>query len=163
MTDAKELSSTAVSLMGKDGNFMLIPQTMTKWDAAKHLGSGTDNNGVYLSVLVSITHKDGVALYPTDGKYAWAATPLEIAGGLEAGKKYVITLDFKDGAGYQDPETNKPVGFTPATGVEISSDPVKPATPKPGAPILTNQPIKFTVKVEGWQDSGANTINMPNA
>ena len=163
MTTATELSATPVSLMGQEGNFMLIPQTITKWDAATHLESGTDNNGVYLSVLLSITNKEGVAIYPTDGKYAWAATPLEIAGGLEAGKKYVITLDFKDGAGYQDPEINKPVGFNPATGVEISSDPVKPATPKPGTPILTNQPIKFTVKVEGWQDSDANTIIMPNA
>lgn len=163
MTEAKELSSTAVSLMGKDGNFMLIPQTMTKWDAAKHQGSDTDNNGVYLSVLLNITNKEGVAIYPTDGKYAWAATPLEIAGGLEAGKKYVITLDFKDGAGYQDPEANKPAGFTTATGVEISSDPVKPAMPKPGTPILTNQHIKFTVQIEDWQGSDANTINMPNA
>lgn len=162
MIVAKELSVSAVSLMGKDGSFMFIPQTLTKWDAAKHFGNGTDNNGVYLSVLVSITTKDDVSVYPTDGKYAWAATPLEITGGLEAGKKYVITLDFKDGAGYQDPEANKPAGFTPATGVEISNDPVKPATPKPGAPILTNKPIKFTVKVEGWRDS-TNTIDMPNA
>ena len=167
MGAAQDLSTTAVSLMGADGNFMFIPQTLTKWDAAAHLGTattaGTDNNGVYLSVLVSITTNNGVAIYPTDGKYAWAATPLEITGGLEPGKKYVITLDFKDGAGYQDPEADKPAGFTPASGVEISDNPVAPATPKPGTPILTNQPIKFTVTVEDWVDGGASTIDKPNA
>lgn len=156
MQGAKELSTNAVSLMGTDGNFMLIPQTLTKWDAAKHRTEGTDNEGVYLSVLLNITTKEGVNIYPTDGKYAWAATPLEVAGGLEPGKKYVITLDFKDGAGYQDPEMGKPTGFTPATGVEISDNPVSPAASKPGTPILSNQVVKFTVTVEGWKN-----INKP--
>ena len=158
MQEAQELSATPVSLMGTDGNFMLIPQTLTKWDAAKHRTDGTDNEGVYLSVLLNITTKEGVNIYPTDGKYAWAATPLEIAGGLEPGKKYVITLDFKDGAGYQDPEMGKPTGFTPATGVEISDNPVSPA--KPGTPILSNQVVKFTVTVEGWQNSD-KPLEMP--
>ena len=160
MQEAKELSITPVSLMGTDGNFMLIPQTLTKWDVAKHRTEGTDNEGVYLSVLLNITTKDGVTIYPTDGKYAWAATPLEIPGGLEPGKKYVITLDFKDGAGYQDPEGDKPAGFTPATGVEISDNPVSPAAPKPGTPVLSNRVIKFTVTVEGWQNSD-KTLEMP--
>ena len=158
MQEAQELSATAVSLMGTDGNFMLIPQTLTKWDAAKHRTEGTDNEGVYLSVLLNITTKEGVNIYPTDGKYAWAATPLEIAGGLEPGKKYVITLDFKDGAGYQDPEGDKPSGFTPATGVEISDNPVSPA--KPGTPILSNQVVKFTVTVEKWKNSD-KPLDMP--
>ena len=157
MQEAQELSATAVSLMGKDGNFMLISQTLTKWDAAKHRTEGTDNEGVYLSVLLNITTKEGVNIYPTDGKYAWAATPLEIAGGLEPGKKYVITLNFKDGAGYQDPEGDKPAGFTPAAGVEISDS---PAAPKPGTPILSNQAIKFKVTVEGWQNSD-KPLEMP--
>lgn len=160
MEGAKELSATAVSLMGTDGNFMLIPQTLTKWDAAKHRTEGTDNEGVYLSVLLNITTKEGVNIYPTDGKYAWAATPLEIAGGLEPGKKYVITLDFKDGAGYQDPEMGKPSGFTPATGVEISDNPVSPATSKPGTPILSKQVVKFTVTVEEWKNSD-KSLEMP--
>lgn len=160
MEGAQELTTTPVSLMGKDGNFMLIPQTLTKWDAAKQRTEGTDNNGVYLSVLLNITTKEGVNIYPTDGKYAWAATPLEIADGLEPGKKYVITLDFKDGAGYQDPEGNKPAGFTPTAGVEISDNPVNPATPKPGTPILSNQVVKFTVTVDAWQSSD-KTLGMP--
>ena len=160
MEGAQELSATAVSLMGKGGNFMLIPQTLTKWDVATHRDNGTDNEGVYLSVLLNITTKDGVTIYPTDGKYAWAATPLEIPDGLQPGKKYVITLDFKDGAGYQDPEGDKPAGFTPATGVEISDNPVSPATPKPGTPVLSNRVIKFTVTVEGWQNSD-KTLEMP--
>ena len=160
MQEAKELSTTPVSLMGTDGNFMLIPQTLTKWDAAKHRTDGTDNEGVYLSVLLNITTKEGVNIYPTDGKYAWAATPLEIAGGLEPGKKYVITLDFKDGAGYQDPEGDKPSGFTPATGLEISDNPVRPATSKPGTPILSKQVVKFTVTVEEWQNSD-KPLEMP--
>lgn len=160
MQEAKELSTNAVSLMGTDGNFMLIPQTLTKWDAAKHRNDGTDNEGVYLSVLLNITTKEGVTIYPTDGKYAWAATPLEITGGLEPGKKYVITLDFKDGAGYQDPEGAKPSGFTPATGVEISDRPVSPTAPKPGTPILSNQVVKFTVTVEEWKNSD-KPLEMP--
>lgn len=158
MQEVQELTTTPVSLMGKDGNFMLIPQTLTKWDAAKQRTEGTDNEGVYLSVLLNITTKEGVNIYPTDGKYAWAAIPMEIAGGLEPGKKYVITLDFKDGAGYQDPETDKPAGFTP--GVEISDSPVSPAAPKPGTPILSNQVVKFTVTVEGWQNSD-KSLGMP--
>ena len=63
----------------------------------------------------------------------------------EAGKKYVYTLDFSEGAGKVDPE--KP-------------DPADPNDPfNPGEDIL-GSPIKFTVEVSEWEDAGAQDITM---
>ncbi|MDE5773786.1 MAG: fimbrillin family protein, partial [Muribaculaceae bacterium] len=130
------LSGTAASLMGEAGNGMFIPQSLTPWDPI----SDPDNvaRGNYLSVLVNITTADGTQLYPfpsdkqldSTGKkrqYAWASIP--ISGKWEAGKKYVYTLDFTNGAGNVDPDD-----------------------PTPGNPVL-GKDIKFTVNVLDWAEA----------
>lgn len=138
------LSSTPVSIMGPSGNAMLLPQTLTPWSP-----TGDPDNvarEAYLSVYVQITTSAGTEVYPfpSDNRidentgqqrvYAWASIPL--SGTWEAGKKYVYTLDFSNGAGYTDPD-----------------DPI------PGKPVL-GDPIKFTVNVEPWQ-STPGTLPMP--
>lgn len=136
---AKTLSSNAVSVMGKGGNAMFIPQQLTAWDPV----GDPDNvaREAYLSVYVRITNADGVVLYPFSSdnridpntkqkrQYAWASIPINTK--WEQGKKYIYTLDFTDGAGNVDPD-----------------DPI------PGKPVL-GDPIKFTVNVENWVDTPA--------
>ena len=63
----------------------------------------------------------------------------------EAGKKYVYTLDFTNGAGKVDPEKEEP------------TDPTDPF--HPGDDILGDSPIKFTVTVTEWVEE-AKDINM---
>ena len=140
--DTVTLSSTPVSIMGASGNAMLLPQTLTPWSPK----DDPDNvaREVYLSVLINITSADGMRVYPfpTDTKkddngnqrtYAWASIPL--SGTWEAGKHYIYTLDFTNGAGYVDPD-----------------DPI------PGKSVLGG-PIKFTVDVDNWAQP--DTIDVP--
>lgn len=134
----KTLGSSAVSIMKTDGdNAMLIPQQLVAWD------SGTDKSnakkGAYLSVLINITKADGEdPIYPAEaGQYGWAAVAIDT--NWEAGKKYVYTLDFSNGAGKVDPE-----------------DP-----DHPGEDIL-GSPIKFSVEVDTWKpaDDPSGDIEM---
>ncbi len=134
--DEVTLSSTPVSIMGASGNAMLMPQTLTPWSP-----SGDPDNvarEAYLSVLVNISTEDGAVIYPFPSdtlkdangnprQYAWASVPLSET--WEAGKKYIYTLDFSEGAGNVDPDD-----------------------PTPGKPVL-GDPIKFTVKVTDWVDT----------
>lgn len=134
----KTLGSSAVSIMKTDGdNAMLIPQQLVAWD------SGTDKSnakkGAYLSVLINITKADSEdPVYPAEaGQYGWAAVAIDT--NWEAGKKYVYTLDFSNGAGKVDPE-----------------DPNHP-----GEDIL-GSPIKFSVEVDTWKpaDDPSGDIEM---
>lgn len=136
---AVTLTSEPVSIMGTSGNAMLIPQTLTPWSPT----NDPDNvaREAYLSVLLRITTTDkGVQVYPfpsdkTGRKYAWASIPLKAT--WEAGKKYIYTLDFTEGAGNVDPDD-----------------------PTPGNPVLGG-PIKFTVNVNNWVESENSTPYTP--
>lgn len=135
-----KLGSTAVNIMGPSGNAMLIPQSLTPWSPK----NDPDNvaRGAYISVLLRITTTDGgVQIYPFPDdnrgvQYAWASIPL--SSKWEAGKKYIYTLDFTDGAGNVDPDD-----------------------PQPGTPVLGG-PIKFTVNVNNWDDSELPTPYTPD-
>lgn len=158
-TGSKEvvtLIGTATSIMNPDnGNFRLIPQALTAWNQAEQLAGTADNEKNYLGVLVNITNAEGAAIYPTTaGEYAFAAVPFSIADGLEAGKKYIITLDFSEGCGYEDPALTEGKPTDLPTDVTINDTPVTPA--KPGNPILGG-PIKFKVTVEDYVDSAVDT------
>lgn len=130
------LQNDPVSIMGEDGNAMVLPQKFPEWMGVKD----PDNvvRGKYLGALVRITDKDGNVVFPTtddkhvttiDGKnYQWVATPL--GGEWEHGKLYVYTLDFTNGGGYTDPD-----------------DPTHP-----GIPVLPGA-IKFSVNVSDWTNA----------
>lgn len=136
-TSPVTLSSTPENVMGPSGNAMLLPQQLTPWSPT----ADPDNvaREAYLSVLVNITSSEGFTLYPfpsdtkidpNTGKkreYAWASIPINTK--WEAGKKYIYTLDFSEGAGFVDPDD-----------------------PTPGKPVLGG-PVKFTVKVVDWVDT----------
>ncbi len=137
--DEVTLGPDPVSIMGKAGNAMFIPQTLTPWSP-----TGDPDNvsrEAYLSVLVQISTKEtGTIVYPfpsdTRGvKYAWASIPL--SGTWEAGKEYVYILDFSEGAGNVDPDD-----------------------PTPGKPVLGG-PIKFTVNVSDWTNADIPTPMTP--
>ncbi len=134
--DTTTLNSTPVSIMGPSGNAMLLPQQLTPWSP-----TGDPDNvarEAYLSVLINIASEDGAVIYPfpsdtlkdANGKprqFAWASVP--VGDNWEAGKKYIYTLDFTEGAGNVDPDD-----------------------PTPGKPVL-GDPIKFTVQVNDWIDT----------
>lgn len=129
------LKADAQVLMGDNGNAMLIPQQLTAWNSKDDLKNTT--GGAYLAVKVNITTKDGGQIYPAKvGEYDWTA--VAIGTNWEAGKKYVYTLNFTDGAGKVDPE--KP-------------DPTDPTDPFNPGEDITGGKIKFTVEVEEWTET----------
>lgn len=131
-TTPRTLAADAATMMGTaNNNAMLLPQQLVAWASAT---DKTNNaNGAYIALKIQITTKDGARVYPAKGDYDWAA--VAIGTNWEAGKKYVYTLDFSNGAGKVDPEKPQPV------------DPTDPF--KPGEDIL-GKPIKFTVIVTDW-------------
>lgn len=134
--DEVTLTPDEVSIMGTDGNAILIPQQLTAWNpAADSINSA---EGAYLSVKLEISTKDGAQVYPFPSDatgYAWAAIPVNT--NWEAGKRYIYTLDLSKGAGHQDPKG-----------------------PQPGTPVLGG-PIKFTVQVTDWADAQQNVSMKP--
>lgn len=134
-TPPRTLGAEAATMMGTaNNNAMLLPQQLVAWASAT---DKTNNaNGAYIALKIQITTKDGARVYPAKGDYDWAA--VAIGTKWEAGKKYVYTLDFSNGAGKVDPEKPTP---TP--------DPDKPDPFNPGDDIL-GKPIKFTVEVTEW-------------
>lgn len=136
--DAVTLSANPVSIMGSEGNAMLLPQKLTPWSPK----DDPDNvaREAYLSVQVRVTTADGAVVYPsptekTVRQYGWVSLPIDTQ--WEAGKKYVYVLDFTHGAGFIDPDD-----------------------PMPGESVL-GEPIKFTVDVTDWTSSSSD-IDMPN-
>ena len=131
-TPPRTLGAEAATMMGTaNNNAMLLPQQLVAWASAT---DKTNNaNGAYIALKIQITTKDGARVYPAKGEYDWAAVAINTK--WEAGKKYVYTLDFSNGAGKVDPEKPQPV------------DPTDPF--KPGEDIL-GKPIKFTVIVTRW-------------
>ncbi len=128
-SDQITLTADPVSIMGSEGNAMLIPQQLTAWqpdtDAADAQG------GAYLSVRLQINTADGAQVFPFQNGATWAAIP--ISTNWEPGKKYVYVLDFSHGGGNVDPKD-----------------------PDPGEPILGG-PIHFKVNVTSWASAGDNT------
>lgn len=124
------LTSEPQSVMGDGGNAMVIPQQLTAWDV--DADKSNTKGGAYLSVKLTVTKKDnGLQLFPSENSTsAWASIPIDTQ--LEAGKKYIYTLDFTHGGGHIDPKD-----------------------PDPGEPVLGG-PIKFTVNVKDWVESPVN-------
>lgn len=126
------LGPDAQTLMGENGNAMLVPQQLTAWDV--NSDASNTKAGAYLSVKLQINILDadgneGLQIYPfpSDAQCIWASIPIDT--NWEPGKKYIYTLDFTHGAGYVDPKD-----------------------PQPGTPVLGG-PIKFTVNVIDWVDA----------
>ncbi|WP_144153761.1 fimbrillin family protein [Segatella copri] len=131
-TTPRTLAADAATMMGTaNDNAMLLPQQLEPW--TPETDKANTNNGAYIALKIQITTKDGARVYPAKGDYDWAAVAIDT--NWEAGKKYVYTLDFSNGAGKVDPEKPQPV------------DPTDPF--KPGEDIL-GKPIKFTVIVTPW-------------
>ena len=102
------------------GNAMLIPQQLTKWDK-------TDApSGAYLAVLAKVETVGGSIVYPKDAstsgsEYDWLLVPIDTK--WEAGNRYVYTLDFTEGAGFDE------------SGEEVLGG-----------------PVKFTMEVDEWDE-----------
>lgn len=129
-TDPRTLTADTTMMGAANDNAMLLPQQLTAWDFKTD--QTNTKNGAYIALKIQITTKDGARVYPAKGDYDWAAVAIDT--NWEAGKKYVYTLDFSNGAGKVDPEKPTP-------------DPTDPF--KPGEDILGG-PIKFKVTVTDW-------------
>lgn len=127
------LTKDTATMMGTaNDNAMLLPQQLVAW--TPETDKANTNKGAYIALKIQITTASGARVYPATGKdYDWAAVAIDT--NWAAGKKYVYTLDFSNGAGKVDPEKPQPV------------DPTDPF--KPGEDIL-GKPIKFTVTVTPW-------------
>lgn len=154
----KTLTVKATDTSAED-NAMLIPTTTatTAWVKTDVSADGvTAVDGTYISVLVNITTKDNVAVYPkgsttTAETYGWVAIPVSFE--WTRGNKYIYTLDFSKGAGFVDPvdPDDKP------------ADTVKPGTDDPdkGKPVLGEE-IKFKVTVVEWaKGNGVDGADVP--
>lgn len=96
--DETELSSEVVSVMGDDGQAMLIPQEIKAWTSKSE--SDNSSEGAYLEVKIQIKDKEGAAIYPAaieggSEEYAWAAVPIPDIT-WEQHHKYTYTLHFTD-------------------------------------------------------------------
>lgn len=124
------VGSLFTSLTKECGGAMLLPQQLTKWNAAND--NTNEAKGAYISFFMRITTKDGALVYPFKAEaekgatHAWAAVPIGTT--WEAGKKYRYNMSFHLGAGYVDPNQE---------------------TSNPGKPILDGE-IEFKVTVEDW-------------
>lgn len=132
-----------ISLMGESGSThspaFVIPQTLTGWDIVNNKSNGTNHNdGAYIAVCIQVKKKvGGQIIFPkkgtgtdgavTENDFMWVAVPVSMT--LEAGKRYIFTLDFTDGAGNIDPEEGD------ANGAGDSA---------------LGAPIKFNVTVADW-------------
>lgn len=141
--EAIEINQNETELMAACGTAMLIPQELQAWD--KDNDKPNNDAGAYISLYVRITTKDGALVYPfndNENEYAWAAIPVGTT--WEAGKRYVYTLRFNEGAGYVDPEEKTHQGEQ-----------------------ILNGEVKFEVSVDdwekeaydGWMSSGDVDIN----
>lgn len=132
ITVANNVTSETQMLTNGDG-LLLMPQTLVEWNK---LGGQNSNNGA--RILVKCTLKDAksdIQLWPKTGENAqqYVAIPFsEIT--WKQGKKYVYTLIFGEGGGY-NPDPDDP-------------------TPDP---VLV--PIKFEVTVDEFQKVDPEEIN----
>lgn len=128
------LAKDAQSLMATEhDNAMLLPQQLVAW--TPDTDKTNANKGAYLSVKVNIATKDGAQIYPTGQNQGWVA--VAIATNWEAGKKYVYTLDFSNGAGNVDPDEPE----------------------NPGGNVM-GKPIKFDVTVKDWAPAKEENVEM---
>ena len=123
------LGSSYESLMGANGNAMLIPQKRIAWGPAaantvEAEGEGevvegegeetpatpaepeTDPTGAYVAFLVQVDAVSGSRIFPLDGDYGWVVLP--IAFDWVSGYKYTYSCDFSQGIGI-DPTTGKEI------------------------------------------------------
>lgn len=116
-TTAKELNATAVDIMDNVGNAnaMLVPQQLTAWEPS----SKAITSGSYLAVKLKITMvgtRNVIYPKPAEGateQYAYAYIGIDTK--WDAGYRYIYTLDFTNGAGFDeggDPILGGPIAFT---------------------------------------------------
>lgn len=125
------LTDVAASIMGTDGNFMLVPQVLTAWDPASD--KPNTRNGGYIGILCKMERLSPEGTYqqifPETGTTTPEYTAVPIGYNFAKNKKYSITLKFFDGNGGG--------GVTPPDGSGGGGDPVL-------------APITFTVSVTDW-------------
>lgn len=87
-------------MLASNGSAMLIPQQLDGWDPE----NVSTTTGAYIAVLLQVKMKGtNTQAYPltiTGKEYAWALIP--ISTNWKKGYKYVYTLDFSNGAGYDE-------------------------------------------------------------
>lgn len=118
-----------VDIMTGTNSAMLLPQQLTAWDRTKVTDSTT---GAYLAVLLRITTTaTGALVYPpanVKDEFGWALVPINTKWD---NNRYIYTLDFSNGAGYDE------------NGVLILSGPILCSTTVTGWEEAPNSDIDF--------------------
>lgn len=114
----------------------LIPQQITAWTPVANSGGVAGDNGTYLLINCNIK-VNGNTLWPKTGGEGFADVAIPLSSPddnkWKQGKRYVYTLIFGEGFGY-DPETEEPI---------------------------TNTNIGWTVTVDDYQElSSTSNVNM---
>ena len=159
------LGENAVSIMPKENdNAMVVPQEHypeMQVPNPKNPGVVAMSNGSFIGVLVNITSGDKQIFPQTEGNYQWVMLPLgnedkTMTTKWEAGKKYVYTLDFSNGAGLVTGDTNE---YNP----EDLTEPIEPEEPySPADPIMNSTSISFKVTMTNWDSKVMDDNNMGN-
>lgn len=123
--DPEAAEATDLSDLATVGHMMVLPQQLDGCDMENDKANITKKS--YLAVKLKITRTDANAALvfpaPASGEeYGWAYIPVSTEWTM--GNRYVYTLDFSRGAGYDEN----------------------------GDPIL-GEPIFFTAEVKNWQDN----------
>lgn len=170
----------------KSNNLMLVPQQLDKWDLDDNDDKIANRaKGAYILLLCRVTTRHngsthvggsntgGVQignefhkhqLFPYTGNFSeqeYGYTCIPINTLWEPGKKYIYTLEFcgpTSGAGvYPNPTDLTGFPDTSDDGNEKYIKTIPSVEPKKtiGDPVL-DQPIRFTVDVEDWEDGWVN-------
>ena len=94
------LTGSAATLMGANGNAMLIPQSRSAWGVEAEAA-----NGVYIALQIQAETKTGSRVFPLEGDWGWVAVPVEI--NWASGYKYTYVCDFTNGLGVIAPDQDE--------------------------------------------------------
>ena len=142
--DKKYIAVNTNDAVALDGEFILVPQALTKATEYVKTGDtyqiGDKVNGSFIGVKLNIktvasNGNDYIVAAMADGSTVWAIWPIDTT--WEPGKKYTYTVDLAGGGYYEDNEDN--------------DDPDDPTLD----PLLKDAVIKFvSVTVDEWVDGG---------
>lgn len=114
--DPEVTAAVDLSDLATVGHMMVLPQQLKGCDMAKDKANITNNSYLAVKLRITRTDENAALVYPAPASgetYGWAYIPVSTEWVM--GNRYVYTLDFSRGAGYDengDPILGDPISFT---------------------------------------------------